>query len=348
MKWWKILCIILLVYVHIAGLIVPLRQGIVSIDKLRCDAGEVCDIAIKIYHGAYDEDEKIEAYLKFDTSYYVAATEVKMISHNEVLASFKIPDYLPSSSEAIYPSLLVSTEADGAIILPRALSLAQDSVTRADLGVALWSIKEKPELFAKDYFAYPYRNILVETLRCLYYHVPMWFSMMLLFGISAWHSLMILLRKEWNRSDRVYAMNAVGLLLGILGIITGMVWAHNAWGKFWSWDIKQTTSAICLFMYAAYFFLYAGVRDEMQKIRLTSAYNLFCFAMMIPLLFLIPRMMDSLHPGNGGNPAFAQDDLDNTMRLVFYPAVVGYMLLSYWIAQVYYRVIRLHRATLDR
>lgn len=342
-KWWKVVCIILLVYVHIAGLIVPLRQGVLSIDKLRCDAGEVCDISIKVYHGSYTDDEPIHAYLKFDTSYYLAASRVSPVSHNELQARFHIPDYLPSSAEAIYPSLLVSTDSDGAITLPRALSLAQGAETQQDLGAALWSKEGRPTLYAKEYLAFPYRNILVETLRCLYYHVPMWFAMMLLFGISAWQSLMILIKKDWHRSDRVYAMNAVGLVLGLLGIITGMVWAHNTWGKFWSWDIKQTTSAICLFMYAAYFFLYAGVRDEMQRVRLTSAYNLFCFSMMIPLLFLIPRMMDSLHPGNGGNPAFAQDDLDNTMRLVFYPAVIGYMLLSYWIADLYHRVIKLSR-----
>ncbi|MBK8153375.1 MAG: hypothetical protein IPK61_10175 [Saprospiraceae bacterium] len=48
-----------------------------------------------------------------------------------------------------------------------------------------------------------------------------------------------------------------------------------------------------------------------------------------------------MHPGNGGNPAFGQDDMDNSLRLVFYPAVLGFMLLAVWIALLHYRVKRL-------
>ena len=60
--------------------------------------------------------------------------------------------------------------------------------------------------------------------------------------------------------------------------------------------------------------------------------------MLIPLIFILPRMVDSLHPGAGGNPAFKQYDLDKHMRLVFYPAVVGWIMLSYWIASLKIRV----------
>ena len=57
------------------------------------------------------------------------------------------------------------------------------------------------------------------------------------------------------------------------------------------------------------------------------------------ILFLIvyPRTTVSLHPGNGGNPGFNNYDLDNAMRMVFYPAVLGWILLGVWIAQIRYR-----------
>jgi heme exporter protein C len=45
-------------------------------------------------------------------------------------------------------------------------------------------------------------------------------------------------------------------------------------------------------------------------------------------------MTDSLHPGNGGNPAFGDEDLDNTLRAVFYPAIIAYTILGLWIAQL--------------
>jgi heme exporter protein C len=43
-------------------------------------------------------------------------------------------------------------------------------------------------------------------------------------------------------------------------------------------------------------------------------------------------MTDSLHPGNGGNPGFNAYDLDSSLRAIFYPAVIGWTLLGYWIA----------------
>ena len=39
------------------------------------------------------------------------------------------------------------------------------------------------------------------------------------------------------------------------------------------------------------------------------------FVALIPLVFIIPRLTDSLHPGNGGNPALGGEDLDHTLRL---------------------------------
>ena len=49
-------------------------------------------------------------------------------------------------------------------------------------------------------------------------------------------------------------------------------------------------------------------------------------------------MTDSLHPGNGGNPAFGNYDLDSNMRVVFYPAVIGRILIGSWIAQLRFRI----------
>jgi heme exporter protein C len=60
--------------------------------------------------------------------------------------------------------------------------------------------------------------------------------------------------------------------------------------------------------------------------------------MMIVFIGILPRMTDSLHPGNGGNPAFGNYDLDSNMRLVFYPAVLGWILLGIWISQLRFRI----------
>ena len=50
--------------------------------------------------------------------------------------------------------------------------------------------------------------------------------------------------------DLNYQMVVIGFLMLTLGIITGSVWAHSAWGSYWSWDPKETWSLITWLVYA--------------------------------------------------------------------------------------------------
>jgi len=139
-------------------------------------------------------------------------------------------------------------------------------------------------------------------------------------------------------STKAAAYARVGVLFGILGLITGAIWAKHTWGAYWSWDVKQNTAAVAVLIYMAYFVVRDSFDDFDKQARISSVYNIFAFAALIPLLFVIPRMADSLHPGNGGNPALGSNDLDNTMRMVFYPGVIAMMLIGAWIANLLWRI----------
>ncbi len=183
-------------------------------------------------------------------------------------------------------------------------------------------------------FDVPRLNILNETVRAIYFHVPMWFGMILLFVLSVFHAIRYL-RNPLVESDRKSVEYAnVGLVFGILGILTGMLWANYTWGSPWHGDPKQNGAAIALLVYMAYFVLRGSTENQEQKARLSAVYNIFAFAAMIPLIFIIPRLQDSLHPGSGGNPGFNAYDLDNRMRSIFYPAVMGWFLIGLWIASL--------------
>lgn len=181
-------------------------------------------------------------------------------------------------------------------------------------------------------FTVPRLVVIHEAIRVLYFHVPMWFGMISLFGASTWHAIRYL--RNPNTTADLYSVQFahVGFAYGILGIVTGMVWANYAWGSFWHGDPKQNGAAITLLVYSAFFVLRASIESEDQRARLSAIYNIFAFVAMIPLLFIIPRMQDSLHPGSGGNPGFNMYDLENNMKIVFYPACVGWILLGFWIA----------------
>lgn len=184
----------------------------------------------------------------------------------------------------------------------------------------------------------PELPILNETIRVLHFHVPMWFGMILLFLGSMVHAIKYL-RTGKNTFDTYSVQLAnMGIVFGVLGIVTGMVWANYTWGEPWSNDPKQNASAISLLIYLAYFVLRSSMQDEQQRNRISAVFNIFAFFLMIPLLFILPRMSDSLHPGNGGNPGFNAYDLDSNLRKVFYLAVIGWTLLGYWLATISIRL----------
>lgn len=183
-------------------------------------------------------------------------------------------------------------------------------------------------------FEAPRLNILNETVRALYFHVPMWFGMIFLFSVSVYYSVKYLRNPSLEFDRKSVAFANVGLAFGILGILTGMLWANYTWGSPWHGDPKQNGAAIGLLVYLAYFVLRGSLENEEQRARLSSVYNIFAFAAMIPLIFIIPRLTSSMHPGNGGNPGFNAYDLDSRMRLVFYPACVAWILIGIWIASL--------------
>lgn len=184
--------------------------------------------------------------------------------------------------------------------------------------------------------------ILNETIRNLHFHVAMWFSMMILFIISFIHSVRYLNSGNY-RSDimsRNYA--STGSVMGLLGYLTGAVWANYTWVTDQSQSLgsvlkepKLIGAAIALLIYGAYFVLRGSFTDIDKKARVSAVYNIFAFLMLFPSIWIIPRLVGSLHPGapgsDSGNPALNFNDIDSRLRMVFWPAVIGWTLLGVWI-----------------
>lgn len=184
----------------------------------------------------------------------------------------------------------------------------------------------------------PALDILNETIRNLFYHVTSWFAMVTMFIISFAYSIKHLSSQKEKHDLLAKIFVQVGMVFGVAGLTTGMLWARFTWGAFWVPDPKLNGAAIALLAYLASMVLRNSFKDPLQRGKVSGVYNIFAFVMMILFVFILPRMTDSLHPGNGGNPAFSSYDLDSTMRLVFYPAVIGWILLGLWFAELRYRI----------
>lgn len=188
----------------------------------------------------------------------------------------------------------------------------------------------------------PALPILNESIRNLFFHVPMWFAMMFCIFMSMVHSIKCLRSNDLVNDIKANEYAKTGLLFGFCGLFTGMIWAKLTWGAFWTNDPKLNGSAISMLIYLAYLVLRNSIEgDESKRAKISAVYNIFAFAAYIPLVFILPRMTDSLHPGNGGNPAFSNYDLDSSMRPIFYAAVLGWILIGNWITTLNVRLFLL-------
>jgi heme exporter protein C len=185
----------------------------------------------------------------------------------------------------------------------------------------------------------PRLDILNETIRNVYYHVPIWFAMLFLMAVSLIYSIRALTSAGLVYDLKAYNAALVGFFFSLPGLATGSLWAKFTWGTWWTFqDPKLNGVAISILIYLAYFILRFSIDDELKRARISAVYNVFAFVMMNVFIMILPRLTDSLHPGNGGNPAFGKYDLNDSMRMVFYPAVIGWVLFSFWLFEIKNRI----------
>ena len=194
----------------------------------------------------------------------------------------------------------------------------------------------------------PHLPQLQETIRNLYFHVCMWFCMMILFTVSVVQAVKYLNTNNLKHdvASRQYAV--VGIVFGILGYATGSIWMTYTWADpnktantftLIAKEPKLIGAAIALLIYFAYLVLRDSITDIDKKARISAVYNIFAFAFLFPTIWILPRLLPSLHPGGSeGNPALDFKSADNRMRMVFYPAIIGWTLLGVWIVSIKIRL----------
>jgi heme exporter protein C len=189
----------------------------------------------------------------------------------------------------------------------------------------------------------PHLAILNESIRNTYFHVALWLAMTTLLFASLVYSLLYLRSSNPKHDDIASELAKSGLFYGILGCLSGSIWANFTWGDPWPNDPKLNGAAVGILIYLAYLLLRSSFEDEQRRARIASVYNVFAFAVFVPLIYILPRLTDSLHPGSGGNSTFGSYDMNNDLRMVFYPAIVGWILLGLWFAELRVRIKRINR-----
>ncbi len=331
--WWKVLATLLLLYTVIVGLRTPLRPAIVQTSVSRIVPGEQI-IDIWGYNTRF-LDTTLSIWIEND-SQRVCASSLEPLGDDHVRATFTVPSGLRNEMSHLVTWCdhtwevarfgAFFTEGRGEGIIDQPCRLASYASSQGKVNGDL---------------AFPDRDILNESIRNLFFHVPMWFTMVVLMSIGVWKSIRVLRSNSLDDDRAASVAVQVGLVFGVLGLITGSLWARVTWETWWTSDPKLNGAAAGVLIYLAYLVLRGSVPEPSKRARLAAIYSIFAYSFMLLFFFVLPRLNDSLHPGNGGNPAFGTYDLDNRLRMVFYPACLGWILFGIWMYDLRNRLTRL-------
>ncbi len=337
--WWKLSGVLIFVYVLIGGMTIPMRSGVTSVLPNSVKAGEKIQLEVVGYNTHFNECKDLRAWLKFDSTFALKNNNVEIKDDQSAKFSFDIPLEFPLQSDVHPLTLIIDNEIDGAFVLPNAVfaTSSDSSVINSEP----WLKSEMVGFHKAEGIKFPYRNILNETIRNTFFHVALWFAMFILLIIGLYYAIQYLRTGIFEYDIKSAAFNRIAIMYGVLGLITGSIWAKFTWNTFWTTDVKLNMTAVAMLIYLAYLVLRGSSTDYDRRAKISASYSIFAFLALIPLVFVIPRLTDSLHPGNGGNPALGGEDLDNTLRLFFYPSIIALILLGIWMSQLLLRYEKL-------
>lgn len=187
-------------------------------------------------------------------------------------------------------------------------------------------------------------DILEQSARNLFLHVPMWFTMAACFTAGLIYSIKYLNNPDLATDRKAETATQIGLLFGICGLLTGSVWARFTWGAWWTFaEPRMNLSALTMMIYVGYFVLRTAFDNPDKRAKIAAVFNVFAATTVPFLLYIIPRQLPSLHPGADGNPAFSEITAPE-LRYIFYPAIIGFIALAVWLNDVLnrYKRVKLH------
>ena len=156
-----------------------------------------------------------------------------------------------------------------------------------------------PALVLGQYLIWDYAPIeqtMGHAQKIFYVHVPLaWWGLIAFFTVFASGILFL-----WKRNpffDQLAGVAAeTGVLFAGLALITGSLWARSAWGVWWTWDPRLTTTLIMWFVYAGYLVVRVAGPSGERGAAIRAVLGIAAF-LDVPLVFLSARLWRGIHPG---------------------------------------------------
>lgn len=144
-------------------------------------------------------------------------------------------------------------------------------------------------------FVAPDERTMHDAYRIFYFHVPSWIAMFVAFFICLVGNVAYLTTRAQKWDWLAVAAGELGLVCCTIGLITGSLWGKPAWGIWWTWDPRLTTTFILWLLYISYFLLRGTVEDPERRARISAVFGVFAF-LDVPLVYMSNRFWRGQHP----------------------------------------------------
>ncbi len=156
-----------------------------------------------------------------------------------------------------------------------------------------------PALVLGQYLVWAYAPVeqtMGDAQKIFYVHVPLaWWGLIAFFTVFVSGILYL-----WKRNpffDQLAGVAAeTGVLFAGLALITGALWARSAWGVWWTWDPRLTTTLIMWFVYAGYLVVRVAGPGGERGAAIRAVLGIAAF-LDVPLVFLSAKLWRGIHPG---------------------------------------------------
>lgn len=181
---------------------------------------------------------------------------------------------------------------------------------------------------------------LEEKARIMFFHVPTAWLAAVAFVLSMIYGIKYLRNKRVDDDVKSASAAGLGLLFCLLATVTGAIWAKFSWGTYWNWDPRQTSIFVLLLIYGAYFALRSAVDIEEKRAALSAVYSIIGAVTMPFFMFIMPRILASLHPEPILNVQ-GKVQMNATMLVVFLSSLAGFTGLFFWMWNLHIRTTRI-------
>jgi len=175
--------------------------------------------------------------------------------------------------------------------------------------------------------------------RIFYFHAAAAWAGMTAFFICFVANLLYVWRREERWDSLGISSAEVGLAFITVVLITGPIWAKPAWGIYWTWDARLTSTFVLWLLYISYLLLRTLIEEPDRRALLSALFGIFAF-IDVPIVFGAIRWWRTQHPAPvimGGPGA----GLDPTMNKVFFFSVLAMHALMVFLIVERYRLEKL-------